>query len=110
MTLDYRGIILRRMQELGWTQARLAEVSGISEGTISNILGGRTKSPEFETAEALLNALGMELTVRDTALVERIEALADPDPDSDWKYGKNFGIMLAVREIRKGENDERIYR
>ena len=39
-------------------------------------------------------------------LIKRIEALADPDPDSDWKYGKNFGIMLAVREIRKGENDE----
>ena len=40
-------------------------------------------------------------------LIKRIEALADPDPDSDWKYGKNFGIMLAVREIRKwGEQNE----
>ena len=40
-------------------------------------------------------------------LIKRIEALADPDPDSDWKFGKNYGLMLAVQEIQKGENDER---
>ena len=40
-------------------------------------------------------------------LIKRIEALADPDPDSDWKYGKNFGLMMAVREIKKwGEEHE----
>ncbi len=38
-------------------------------------------------------------------LIKRIEALADPDPDSEWKFGKNFGIMLAVQEIQKGEKE-----
>jgi len=41
-------------------------------------------------------------------LIKRIEALADPDPDSDWKYGKNYGIMMAVQEVKKwGEEHER---
>lgn len=41
-------------------------------------------------------------------LIIRINAYADPDPDSDWKYGKNYGIMMAVGEVKKyrEENDE----
>jgi len=44
-------------------------------------------------------------------LIKRIEALADPDPDSDWKFGKNYGLMLAVGEIKKWrEEHEYIHR
>ena len=34
-------------------------------------------------------------------LIIRINAYADPDADSDWKYGKNYGIMVAVQEVEK---------
>lgn len=67
MTLDYRGIILRRMQELGWTQAELAFRSGISEATISQALRGRTV-PNFETVEDLINTVGYDLTVKDGSI------------------------------------------
>lgn len=40
-------------------------------------------------------------------LIKRIEALAEQYPDSEWKFGKNYGIMLAVDEIKKwGEQNE----
>lgn len=41
-------------------------------------------------------------------LIANINRHADPDPDSDWKYGKNYGIMMAVQEVKKwGEEHER---
>lgn len=42
-------------------------------------------------------------------LIIHINAHRDPDPDSDWKYGKDYGIMVALSEIEKyrEENDER---
>ena len=103
---DYTRAILQRMDEMNLTQADLADISGVSEATISQLIRGGTM-PRWDTVEDVLNALDMELTVRDAGLVKRIEALADPDPDSDWKFGKNYGIMLAVREIKKwGERND----
>lgn len=102
---DYTRSILQRMDELNLTLADLADISGVSEATISQLIRCVTM-PRWDTVEDTLNALGMELTVRDAGLVEHIKALVDPDPDSDWKFGKNYGIMLAVQEIQKGENDE----
>ena len=103
---DYTRAILQRMDEMNLTQADLADISGVSEATISQLIRGGTM-PRWDTVEDVLNALDMELTVRDAGLVKRIEALADPDPDSDWKFGKNYGIMLAVREIKKwGEQND----
>lgn len=64
---DYYTVILKGMAEHEWTQAELARVSGISEGTISNILSGRTKTPAFETIEALVNALGLNLVALGSA-------------------------------------------
>ena len=104
--LDYQKAIIYRMAERDITQADLADISGVSEATISQLIRGGTM-PRWDTVEDVLNALGMELTVRDAALVERIEALADPDPDSDWKFGKNYGIQVAVDEIKKwGERND----
>lgn len=40
-------------------------------------------------------------------LIIRINAYADPDPDSDWKYGKNYGIMMAISEIEKYREEKR---
>ena len=41
-------------------------------------------------------------------LINNINKYNDPDADSDWKYGKNYGIMVAVQEVEKyrEENDE----
>lgn len=34
-------------------------------------------------------------------LINNINKYNDPDADSDWKYGKNYGIMVAVQEVEK---------
>lgn len=41
-------------------------------------------------------------------LIIRINAYADPDPDSDWKYGKNYGIMMAVQEVKRYQKDNEV--
>lgn len=38
-------------------------------------------------------------------LINRINAYRDPDPDSDWKYGKDYGIMVALSEIKRYQKD-----
>ena len=47
-----------RLQELKWTQTKLAEVSGVSEGSISNMLRGKS-IPETYTIERIADALGV---------------------------------------------------
>ena len=61
--LDYRGIILNRLNELKWTQVDLAEYSGVSKATICQMLGGKTM-PHFATLEDLMNAIGYEIIVQ----------------------------------------------
>lgn len=38
-------------------------------------------------------------------LINRINAHRDPNPDSDWKYGKDYGIMVAIKEIDRYRKD-----
>ena len=38
-------------------------------------------------------------------LINRINAHRDPDPDSDWKFGKDYGIMVAIKEIDRYRKD-----
>lgn len=102
---DYTRAILQRMDEMNLTQADLADISGVSEATISQLIRGGTM-PRWDTVEDTLNALGMELTVRDAGLIERLQALVDPDPDDEWKLGKNFGLKMAVLEISREERNK----
>jgi len=34
-------------------------------------------------------------------LINRLKQYEDPEPDSEWKYGKNYGLMVAGNEIKK---------
>ena len=46
-----------RKQELGYTNAQLAQLSGVPLGTVMKVLSGATKSPRRETLLALEKAL-----------------------------------------------------
>ena len=50
----------RRRKYLGYTYAKLAEVSGVPVGTLQKIFGGYTKSPRYETILALERILSPE--------------------------------------------------
>lgn len=47
----------RRKRELGYSNEKLAELSGVPLGTVQKILSGRTRSPRQKTLEALTRVL-----------------------------------------------------
>ena len=46
--------------ELGLTNKQLADISGVSLGTINKIFSGATRYPQLDTVEALTSALGLD--------------------------------------------------
>ncbi len=52
--------IKRRKKELGWTNQRLAEESGVPAGTLNKIFNGTTRYPRDETVSAMVKAMGMD--------------------------------------------------
>ncbi|MDO4805369.1 MAG: Uma2 family endonuclease [Lachnospiraceae bacterium] len=54
MTIDEMNEIKRK---LGYTDIRIAEISGVPLSTVRKVLGGITKTPRFETLKALSDAL-----------------------------------------------------
>lgn len=49
--------MIRRKQELGYSNERIAELSGVPLGTVQKIFAGITKSPRYDTISALENVL-----------------------------------------------------
>lgn len=47
----------KRRKELGYSYEKLAELSGVPMGTVQKVLGGITKSPRYETLNALERVL-----------------------------------------------------
>lgn len=50
----------RRKQELGYSNEKMAELSGVPLGTVQKIFGGATKHPRYRTLQALQKALFRE--------------------------------------------------
>lgn len=49
-----------RKRELGYTDARISELSGVPFSTVRKVLGGITKAPRFDTIKALESVLGKD--------------------------------------------------
>lgn len=49
-----------RKKELGWTNQRLAEESGVPAGTLNKIFNGTTRYPRDETMDAMARAMGLD--------------------------------------------------
>lgn len=73
-------LIREGLRRKGWTQQKLAEASGLSEGTISNYLSGRRgKAARRDTADRLRSiAEALDLPVRD---IWDAAGIADSTPD-----------------------------
>ena len=63
---DFGQIIKERRKELGYTQAKVCELTGFSASFVSDLENGK-KTIEFEKSIKLANLLGLnfELTKRD---------------------------------------------
>jgi transcriptional regulator with XRE-family HTH domain len=76
LRLSLADLLMKTLTRVGWTQRRLAAVSGIDEPTISNIVtSGRNW--EVDTAGALLWALGVH------AKLQSVDAIAIADSRTD---------------------------
>lgn len=59
--MDVLGKLRRLLEERGWTDYRLAQMSGLHESTISNIYR-RNNVPTIVTLEAICKAFGITLS------------------------------------------------
>ncbi len=59
--MDVLGRLRGLLQERGWSEYRLAQVSGLNESTISNIYR-RNTLPTIATLEAICQAFGITLS------------------------------------------------
>jgi transcriptional regulator with XRE-family HTH domain len=98
---------LRRIREqAGYSQQALADKSGVSQHTISEIELGRRK-PQGRTLRKLAGALGVE--IRDlTAVTLREWALATPEEEfTRWLEGASLDEVLTLnRELSAAAQEE----
>lgn len=62
--------LVQQKEALGYTNAMIAEMSGVPESTVTKVLGGVNRSPGFETISPIARVLGVsldELSVKETA-------------------------------------------
>lgn len=63
--MTYSDVIILRLNELchekGITVNRLANMSGITQSTVENIMAGKTKNPKLKTLHKI--AVGLNMTV-----------------------------------------------
>lgn len=57
---DYRGVIRRKREKLGWSQYKLAKVVGITQSFINEIESGK-KSPSIEVFFRICEALDIKV-------------------------------------------------
>lgn len=98
--MDANGRILQLMQERGWTEYKLAKISGLSQSTIANIFV-RNTIPSISTLEAICRGFGITLSqfFSDSNLVE----LTDEQKKlfDDWVSLTEDEKQLIQQLIRK---------
>ncbi len=94
-----------RRKELGYSYERVAELSGIPVGTVQKVLGGITKSPRYET----LNALKQVLKIREDDVYEWDKDSSVREPMAPYGATKQgFYTLEDYYAISKNERVELI--
>lgn len=87
LSMDIESLI-RRKKELGITNQQLAQISGISLGTVNKIFSGATRSPQNDTMNALVSALGLDFYQYRPG--SRADVICEPS--SAYQMDRNSGI------------------
>lgn len=95
----------KRKQELGYSNEKVAELSGVPLGTVQKIFGGATKHPRYQTLQAIQAVLfrdaaegkdaqqlysalvSARMTVRESPSVYGAKGASSQDADSQLPYG-----------------------
>ena len=90
----------RRKEQLGYSNERLSELSGVPLGTLQKIFSGQTRSPRYDTLESIHKTLfgtaDDVLVVAETAPVYQPECEADDIKEPDLP--KTIADYLALPE------------
>lgn len=86
--------LVQQKEALGYTNAMIAEMSGVPESTVTKVLGGVNRSPGFETISPIARVLGVsldELSVKETV----------PPDTSTLTVGVSHIISSYERRLRE---------
>lgn len=86
--------LVQQKEAPGYTNAMIAEMSGVPESTVTKVLGGVNRSPGFETISPIARVLGVsldELSVKETA----------PPDTSTLTVGVSHIISSYERRLRE---------
>ncbi len=86
----------KRKQEMGFTNEMIAELSGVPLGTVQKIFCGQTKSPRYDTLQALQSVLADDVLVlcEPSAAYNATSGETPDEPDSP----KTMADYLALPE------------
>lgn len=87
-----------RRKELGYSYEKLAELSGVPMGTVQKVLGGITKSPRYETLNALEKVLKPLEDNTDWSMVTGVHAPMAPYGAVKRKYSISEFYELTGEE------------
>jgi len=92
----------KRKQEMGYSNGRLSELSGVPVGTLQKIFSGETTSPRYDTVRALAEVLSsIPDEVREPALVHNRNLRSNSlnsTPNDFSEGGKTIDDYLALPE------------
>lgn len=100
MRLDAREKIRNLMEQRGWTEYRLAQASGLSQSTISNIFN-RNTLPSLATLESICAGFGITLAQffaegRLVELTEEQQRMFDMWSSLSKKQKDALAILIAA--------------
>lgn len=97
-TSDMWMVIRDAQDAKNWTNAKLAEVSGVAESTIQKYLTGRTSEPRFDNVVAMCRALNLSIDrhcgIDSNASVDEIAEL-------------RAALALAAEKVKAAEADKK---
>ena len=84
-----------RKRELGYSYAKIAELSGVPVGTVQKVLGGITRMPRYDTLAALERVLGADPgMVRDSAVPYGTKSQGKYTIDDLDRFPENIRVEL----------------
>lgn len=86
--------LVQQKEAMGYTNAMIAEMSGVPESTVTKVLNGANRSPGFETISPIARVLGVsldEMAVKETA----------PPDTSTLTVGVSHIISSYERRLRE---------
>lgn len=93
--------LVERKEELGYTNAVIAEISGVPESTVTKVFNGTNRSPTYDTISPISRALGVSLDTGD-ASAKAESAIQDEAKPRDERF-VNYVISSTETRLKNKE-------